>query len=201
MLPSDWDAAGALRPADLAGFMFITVHPDRLSRRTLDFVDQVLVVGSAPAEAAATFCRLREIPPPGGDTMLEPEQAFALRAGDPSMRRVQILPATATHRRHLRKYAEGKLGEDKSFYFRGPDGRLNLRAHNLSLFVQIADGIDLETWDYHRRAHDYSRWIENSIKDQALAEQVREIEHSNASPEDARRRLRQVIEARYTSPA
>jgi HAD superfamily hydrolase (TIGR01484 family) len=117
MLPSDWDEAGAWRPADRAGFMFITVHPDRLSRRALDYVNQVLVVGPAPTEAAAAFCRLRGIPGPTGDIMLEAEQACALRAGESSVRRVQVLPATATRRRHLRKYAEGKLGEDKSFIF------------------------------------------------------------------------------------
>jgi hypothetical protein len=49
-------------------------------------------------------------------------------------------------KRHLRKYAEGELGEDKSFYFRGPKKALNLRAQNLSTFVQLADGVDDETW-------------------------------------------------------
>ena len=37
-------------------------------------------------------------------------------------------------KRHARKYAEGGLGEDKSFYFRGPAAVLNLRAQNLSTF-------------------------------------------------------------------
>jgi len=45
-------------------------------------------------------------------------------------------------RRHTRKYAEGELDEDRSFYFRGPEGRLNLRAQNLALFLQIAEGVD-----------------------------------------------------------
>ena len=51
--------------------------------------------------------------------------------------------------RHTRKYAEGELGEDKSFYFRGPDNALNLRAQNLTIFLQMADGVDDQTWRHH----------------------------------------------------
>ena len=47
--------------------------------------------------------------------------------------------------RHLRKYAEGELGPDRSFYFRGPENKLNLKAHNLRVFTTIAEGIDDDT--------------------------------------------------------
>jgi hypothetical protein len=40
----------------------------------------------------------------------------------------------------------------ESRYFRGPEGRLNLRAKNLALFLQIAEGIDDSTWLHHLRA-------------------------------------------------
>src|SRR5512147_922046 len=73
--------------------------------------------------------------------------------------------AARRRRRHIRKYAEGQLGEDKSFYFRGPDNRLNLRAQNLNMFVQIAEGVDDATWLHHLRAGDYSRWLRDAIKD------------------------------------
>lgn len=36
----------------------------------------------------------------------------------------------------------------RSFYFRGPGNRHNLKAQNLAIFSQIADGIDEETWLY-----------------------------------------------------
>jgi hypothetical protein len=44
------------------------------------------------------------------------------------------------HHRHRRKYAEGNLGEDISFYFRGPEDKFQLRAQNLSMFGQLAQG-------------------------------------------------------------
>jgi len=58
----------------------------------------------------------------------------------------------AWQKRHIRKYAEGELGTDKSFYFRGPDGSLNLRAQNLSIFLQMAEGVDDNTWTHHLRS-------------------------------------------------
>jgi hypothetical protein len=33
-------------------------------------------------------------------------------------------------------------GVDKSFFFRGPDAALYLRAQNLSTFLQLAEGVD-----------------------------------------------------------
>ena len=105
-------------------------------------------------------------------------------------------------RRHIRKYAEGQLGEDKSFYFRGLDNRLNLRAHNLSMFMQIAEGIDDATWLHHLQAKDYSRWFRTAIKDNDLAREVEEAEADFASDASvSRARIFSAVERRYTAPA
>ena len=105
-------------------------------------------------------------------------------------------------RRHIRKYAEGQLGEDKSFYFRGPNGQLKLRAQNLGLFVQMAEGVDDATWLHHLRAGDYSRWLRDSIKDLELAAEAEKAEADvDADPAITRERIRDAIERRYTGPA
>ena len=80
------------------------------------------------------------------------------------------------HQRHTRKYAEGQLGEDKSFYFRGPQAALNLRAHNLMIFMQMADGVDDATWLHHLHRGDYSRWFREAIKDDELAEEAESVQ-------------------------
>ena len=104
--------------------------------------------------------------------------------------------------RHIRKYAEGALGEDKSFYFRGPAKALNLRAQNLTLFMQIADGVDDDTWLHHLEAHDYSRWIREAIKDDELADELEQIEaQPERDPKATRRSAREAIERKYTAPA
>jgi hypothetical protein len=105
-------------------------------------------------------------------------------------------------RRHARKYSEGELGEDRSFYFRGPDGALSLRVQNLSLFLQIAAGVDERTWLHHLRAEHYSSWVRNAIKDGDLAEDFAAVERDHGlSAAESRARIKEAIDRRYTGPA
>ncbi|MBV9784601.1 MAG: HAD-IIB family hydrolase [Acidisphaera sp.] len=201
MLPASWDPGGAALPAELKGFLFITVHPDRLAARVLDCVDRIMVVGAEPCSALRAFCEARGLPAPNGDMSLEQGEALTLTPDAPRPAPVTVIPGSGQRRRHLRKYSEGRLGEDKSFFFRGADERLNLRAHNLSLFVELADGVDKATWQWHRERGDYSHWIADSIKDPELAEEAAAIEHGDLPPDAARQKLREAIERRYTLPA
>jgi len=86
--------------------------------------------------------------------------------------RFKAMKSTREHTRHRRKYAEGQLAPEKSFYFTGPDRKLNLRAQNLILFCQIAEGIDDETWFYHLHRDDFARWFRDCINDDELAEEA-----------------------------
>ncbi|HNK50534.1 MAG TPA: hypothetical protein PKX75_15920, partial [Nitrospira sp.] len=114
----------------------------------------------------------------------------------------EIAPSSTERRRHRRKYAEGELPPDRSFYFRGPAGKLNLRAQNLLLFMQLGEGVDEQTWQYHLNAHDYSTWISDMIKDETLSKVVHDIEaRPELSAEESRRLIRAAIEEQYTVPA
>jgi hypothetical protein len=102
----------------------------------------------------------------------------------------------------VRKYATGELGEDKSFYFRGPAGQLNLRAQNLGVFIQLAAGVDDETWLHHLRNQDYSRWFREAIKDEDLASEAAGVERDPSLPaRDSRDLIKAAIERRYTMPS
>jgi hypothetical protein len=126
---------------------------------------------------------------------------FVARDSEPPAM-LRIAPSDADRTRHRLKYAEGSPPPDRSFYFRGPDERLNLRAQNLVLFSQIADGVDDQTWLHHLRQGDYSRWMREAIKDEELADEVRRIEAQAAgSATESRRRIRAAIAGRYTLPA
>jgi len=201
MLPANWDPGGDALPAELKGFLFITVHPDRLSSRVLHCIDRILVVGADPYSAIRAFCEARGLEAPQDDVTLDQGEALTFTADKLRPMRVSVIPGTGQRHRHLRKYAEGRLGEDKSFYFRGPDERLNLRAHNLTLFVELADGVDEPTWQWHRERGDYGRWIADSIKDPALAAEIEALEVSAAPPDEARQQMRDAIMRRYTLPA
>jgi hypothetical protein len=117
-------------------------------------------------------------------------------------RRLKIAPSHTERRRHTRKYAEGELPPERSFFFRGPQNKLKLRAHNLILFLQMADGVDADTWTYHLRNGDYSEWIRDAIKDDELADRIHAVEQDDAlSAEESLRRVREALEERYTLPA
>ena len=203
MLPPDLGTAPTTLPQELAASILITVHPDHIAQPALETVRQVLTVGDTAGQALRMFCervgdpmpRLDERPPARGE-------ALFWQRGAEWARHVRTIRPQAEHLRHQKKYAEGELGADASFYFRGPDNRLNLRAQNLNLFLQIADGVDDQTWLHHLRAGDYSRWLGEQIKDDDLAAEIAEIESDRAlNAVESRARIRDAITRRYTAPA
>jgi hydroxymethylpyrimidine pyrophosphatase-like HAD family hydrolase len=202
VLPAERDPSITALPTALPATVFVTVDPATLAPAALERVDDVFVVGTKIAETVQVFCRALGIAPPLLP-LEHPERGQALlwrrgRGEPPQI--VAIHPTAEKSERHTRKYAEGELGEDKSFFFRGPEAALNLRAQNLSIFMQIADGVDDATWLHHLKQHDYSRWISEAIKDEELADEVRAAEPLN-DPSQSRRRVREAIERRYTAPA
>ena len=116
--------------------------------------------------------------------------------------RLRVDPGHTERRRHSRKYAEGELPPDRSFYFRGPEGKLNLRCHNLALFLELADGVDDDTWLYHLRRGDYSHWFREGFKDRDLAAEAARVEkRPGLSAAQSRAEVRAAVERHYTLPA
>jgi hydroxymethylpyrimidine pyrophosphatase-like HAD family hydrolase len=211
LLPTAWQAAEPALAGRLTGMLLVTVHPKHVSPVVLRATDQVLATGRDPQGALDEFAAVRgqEAPRLPDGTSLAPGEAFLWSARGATVMRVQTIPARGERIRHARKYAEGELGPDESFYFRGPRGRLNLRAQNLHIFLQIADGLDAATWLYHLRRRDYSGWARKAIKDERLATEIAAIEVDAASHEataealadDTRRRVRAAVETHYAAPA
>jgi hydroxymethylpyrimidine pyrophosphatase-like HAD family hydrolase len=200
-VPSGPGREPVLGPGDLGSCLLVTVHPDHLDRRILAAVDVIVTTGD-PSPTLKGFTKaVGEQPPQEIPTPDQGEAVIWRRGGGPPQV-FKIVPAKVERRRHLRKYAEGELPDDRSFYFRGPDGRLNLRAQNLSLFMQLANGVDDETWSHHLSRGDYSSWLRNGIKDEDLADQARKIEEDDSlSPKESREMLGALIAERYTLPA
>jgi len=201
MLPSTWDPGATALPSGLKGFLFVTVKPEALSPRTLDCVDRAMSVGTEARAALAVFAAAHGLPAPVCPDGVERGEVLTLCLSDPTPRRYKVIAGTLERRRHLRKYAEGKLGDDKAFFFRGPEGKLRLRATNLIMFLEMADGVDEATWEWHRARGDFSAWVDTSIKDGELTAELRGIEQGALKTEEARQHVRSVIERRYTLPA
>lgn len=204
LLPASWAPALLTVPKELQGFLLITVHPDQVSPAVLSSVDLIIAIGSTPQETIRTFsATLSERTPSVPSISLEPGEAIGWwRRPKSEPFWFRSIPPRMERRRHLRKYAEGELPPDRSFFFQGPDGKLNLRAQNLTLFMQLADGVDDATWMHHLRRGDYSRWFREMIKDDHLADEAAQIEAAGElSAKESRARIREKIEARYTHPA
>jgi len=181
------------------------VHPEHVSPAVLASIDIVLAIGRSADETLRAFGEAVGAPPPATlPGTAGPGEALLWRrrpeARDPVW--VRTLAPKSEHRRHVRKYATGELGEDKSFYFRGPAGQLNLRAQNLALFIQLAEGVDDETWLHHLQIQDYSRWFREAIKDEDLAAEAAGVERQTGlAPGQSRELIKAAIERRYTMPS
>ena len=154
----------------------------------LEAVDMALAVGKAPERTLRPFGRMEPVELDDGEVL-----AWSKGQAEP----LRLVPGKAQLRRHRRKYAAGNLANE-AFVFRGPQGKLKLRAQNLAIFLQMAEGVDDETWMHHLGQRDYSKWFRTVIKDDGLAADAEQIE-SNGGLE-SRKRIRDAIEKRYTLP-
>jgi HAD superfamily hydrolase (TIGR01484 family) len=201
VFPADWTGAPLALPHHLETALFLTVHPGEVAPTVLKQVNTILAVGQTAEETLAEFAAVGGTPPPCPTAKLKRGEALVWKLGPrphtPFL--VHIKPSPLQRRRHSRKYAEGLLIPERSFYFRGPEEKLKLRAHNLILFLQLAEGVDDETWLYHLRRGDYSRWFGEGIGDEELAEKAAEIEAcQNLSATESRERFAALIQSRYT---
>ncbi len=203
LMPANWSAAETVLPDPWHNVVLISTHPELIAPAALGRTATMIAIGERPTDALAHYAKLLgTTAPTPDDTALDTGEALIwspLAGGTPV--RFRITPPTSERRRHQRKYAAGDMGEGDSFYFRGAAGKLNLRANNLLIFVQIADGIDDETWEYHLRQGDYAAWFAGKVKDDDLATTAATIaEQQELTPAASRAAIKQAIGARYTLP-
>ena len=164
-------------------------------------VDTLIVVGREPQVTLDAFARGR-----GESCPLPEHEEISAQRGWCLWARRSVFECQnlkATRRRHQRKYSQGELGEDISFYFRGPGGTPQpLRAQNLELFMQLAVRTMKRGMQFHLERHDVSEWFRAVIKDESLATEAADVEaRDDLSPDESRARIREAIQRRYTTSA
>jgi HAD superfamily hydrolase (TIGR01484 family) len=199
VLPAHWPHAIHSLPRSDQGMVLVTLEPELLAPQALEFLDLVVGVGDIAPDVIKQVAAQRALDPPVIPAVaLQRGQALVWRPGELQAHCINVTRSRALHRRHVRKYIEGHLAPEGSFYFRGPDNRLNLRADNLQIFLQMAEGVDDATWLHHLRSGDFSRWFEADIKNPDLAAESKEIEADETlSAQESRERIRTAIERRY----
>jgi hypothetical protein len=204
MLPAQWQATDAPSPDTLDGVVMVSVTPSLIAPHVLRHLETLIVLGDKPAEMLREFTDAHQLAPveTPNDSLEAGTAIIWCKSSKSAPKVLRVEPSQTERKRHLRKYAEGSLPEDRSFYFRGPEGKLRLRAPNLILFLDLADGVDDETWLFHLQRREVSEWLRRGIRDESIAEKVAAIERqSEIDAGESRRRIRELIEARYTLPA
>lgn len=201
LLPASSETATASIPATFTNLLLITVHVSAVLPSALKLMQGILAVGASPEQTIQEFSAAIGRPSPVHSPLPAASGEMFLWLPDDArgLLRVRTQPPAAEIRRHRRKYAQGRLSPETSFFFKGPRGKLNLRAHNLIMFNEIADGVDDETWMFHLRQNDYSKWMRKAIKDDALASEVAEIENNpRATARGSRKEVIDAVNRRYT---
>jgi energy-coupling factor transporter ATP-binding protein EcfA2 len=204
LLPSSWSPVAAIMPQVLESTILVTVHPEHVGKAALSPVDVVIAIGESAGDVFSSFANVLQIKAPIFEVpaLDVGESLIWFRNADQAPIHVKTVRSSRERLRHLRQYAEGELSPHQSFFFRGPESKLNLRAQNLRMFLQLAEGVDDETWTFHLRRNDYSEWFKTMIKDEELARQAAQVERDpDISAQQSRDHIRQAVESRYTAPA
>ena len=183
LVPSIGDYAPLNITERLGETLLVTVHPHHVAPAILSMIDVLIAVGPSPDETLRSHAAATFMPAPPIEGLEFSERSVTcwfVRSGERPFS-MNVIPGKAKRIRHLRKYAVGDMGYN-GFYFRGPGGRHNLAARNLGMFCHVARGIDDETWLFHLRRGDYSRWLREAVKDGILADVVRRWRFGPAHP-------------------
>jgi HAD superfamily hydrolase (TIGR01484 family) len=119
VLPANWQPAQVHMPERLDGVLLVSVSPALVAKSVLQSIDTLIVLGEKPQEmlrefAAANHLKMQtEVQPLAPGTAL----LWSKVLQTPPLL-VHLEPSRTERRRHLRKYAEGELPPDRSFYFR-----------------------------------------------------------------------------------
>lgn len=205
LLPASGSPGAAVVPSDAEGICFVTTGAALLAESALQTVTHLYIVGSDAGKQVRDFAKARAIDAAhvsADKTNLLEGEALVLTIDQEHMgtpHRFRVSERRGQHQRHVRKYAAGDLGPDRSFYFRGPDGRLNLRAYNVHAFVEMARGVDLDTWRYHLGRGEISSWFRDAVKDPELARSIDAATAQAPTLEAGRDAALTLIGSRYTA--
>ncbi|MBY0357910.1 MAG: HAD-IIB family hydrolase [Candidatus Obscuribacterales bacterium] len=201
LLPSKWAPIPQLLPKQIGGMLLITVHPDKVSQPILEALDVVIGIGQDPGDIIENFARQvdKALPKVSHEPLEAGRAQVWFVDKDKESKTVDMSVSKRDRRRHKKKYAEGELPAHRSFFFTGPEEKLNLRAQNLMLFCQLAEGIDDGTWSYHLKKHDYSSWFKEMIKDDELSQIAYEAESERLTPKESRTKIIEAVNQRYTA--
>ena len=200
LVPSPSGMPTANMPSDFSNFKVVSTSPHALHGEAMSKIGMIITIGENPGYPFEQFGQLVGEEVPAVVPALEKGEVCVWERGGGPPEVVRYHPPRQLQQRHKKKYAQGEMGEN-SFVFRGEDGRLNLVANNLLMFLHIAKGIDIDTWVYHLKRKDFTNWFRGTVHDEELAKVGEEAEEAEEMGDAAagRKRVLDHIEQKYTA--
>lgn len=198
MLPAEKESTFYSLPQELNNLWLITTQPENVNKGMLNLINTVITVGSEPAKILQQFAGIKNTSIQTKNILpLEKGKAVVWDAGEehaPFL--ITVNEPKQLNKRHIKKYAAGFM-DYNSFYFTGAKRKLNLKAYNVMVFAELAEGIDDETWMYHLKRHDYSAWFRNALHDDELAELAQKIENTVKDVSSSKLEILKLIKGKY----
>ena len=203
LLPSTWNGASLILPQEFAATMLITVQPDHVATEALQRIDYVLALGSEADRAVSSFCKAvgESAPAPFGQSIDRGQALFWSRRSGKLTARLDD-PTASGSAASQPQICGGRARRGQKLLFSRPrwrakpagaepgsvsaDRRRHRRSDLAAPFARrrlfaVAQG------QYQRRRT--RRGGRAHRRDEAL------------TPSESRRRIKEAIERRYTSPA
>lgn len=199
-LSGSWKPIEELHLQDFRSVMYVTAFPEQMPLSVLSAVDLFVAISDEPPKLLRKYCDLLSEDAPQLDSLADgaKHQAIAWWRGKGLPFWFRRLPPRGEHQRHQHQYFDGDMDPDDRFYFRGPEGSLNLAAGNLRTFIQMAEGVDEETWVYHLKRGDYAGWFREKIQDQELVVLAEQLQRADeVSPRESRQQVLAMIRKLY----
>ena len=196
LVPSPSGMPTAKMPSDFSNFIVVSTSPHALHAEAMSRIGMLITIGENPGYPFEQWGELTGEATPSVIPALRKGEVCVWERGSGEVLVARYNAPHQLQRRHKKKYAQGEMGEN-SFVFRGEEGRLHLVANNLLMFLHIAEGIDIDTWVYHLKRKDLTKWFRDTVHDEELANEA-ELAEGMGDAAAGRRRVLDMIGQRYT---
>jgi hydroxymethylpyrimidine pyrophosphatase-like HAD family hydrolase len=181
-----------LKDFDLGGYTLVTYRASGLDKNLLAASQAVIVTRESDPEEISALRALCTTCQSGGEDRewgvtlerLVIGEAVALPITEEAhgeARRIHLAPRLTPHVRHMAKYIDLPVSENRSFVFWSDGAPTGQRAQTLREFVDIIGRASLLALDGHLRRKDFSRWIGGVFGDYELSRIVSALEDNYLS--------------------
>ena len=181
--------------------MLVTTEPKLINRSILSHTDIIIAMGDQAEDLLIQYASIKKVAMPElAVKVLAKGEAWVWDDLNANPFPLRLEKPTQLLQRHKKKYTSGDM-KDKSFYFTGQEKKLNLKANNLMIFIQMAEGVDDDTWLYHLGKNEYSGWFRDALHDDELADITEQIEMKEPDPSKSKKAILDLVKEKYTASA